>query len=359
MQCKFPFAKLWRNHRVEKIYFLICRMFAVILSFAVLIFCGFIYIFPHYYISELAISFLPYRIAVLFVGLFLSLIGLRKYLSARRWGSAFTRFQWFAGLFVVAFGLLFLLYSRQFSHFYDREVTETQWSGAMTFLFANIHKDNDDYAWIQQLIREENPDVLLFVEFSDHHYDALQSFLEKEYPYSNSTTRSQTFVGSMVFSKQKIENRADDFPQGTWRYGYFSLHIWGEDYYIYLVHTSSPDSYQHFVMRNEQLEVFERDFYLHETSREHDNVIVVGDFNVTPRSAYYNGLQDAFSGVLSNATRGIPWLLTWKFPRFPLLQAHIDHLRVSSGVVVQNLQSIDVPGSDHRGFLFEIIHDKS
>lgn len=182
----------------------------------------------------------------------------------------------------------------------------------------------------------------------------MKSFLQEYYPYSNSTTRSKTFVGSMVFSKQKIENRADDFPQGAWRYGYFAINIGQKDYYFYLVHTSSPDSYQHFVMRNQQLKTFEEDFYLHEKSREHNNVIVVGDFNVTPRSAYYDGLQAAFSGTLSNATKQFPLLFTWKLRQFPLLRAHIDHLRISSGVTLTNLQSVYVPGSDHRGYLFEI-----
>lgn len=56
----------------------------VILSFAVIVFSGFIYFFPDYYVSELAVSFLPYRIVLLFVGLLLSLISVRKYLRAKR-----------------------------------------------------------------------------------------------------------------------------------------------------------------------------------------------------------------------------------------------------------------------------------
>jgi endonuclease/exonuclease/phosphatase (EEP) superfamily protein YafD len=40
-------------------------------------------------------------------------------------------------------------------------------------------------------------------------------------------------------------------------------------------------------MRNEQLQTLEKDFYAHEKSRQHDNVVVVGDFNITPWSVYY------------------------------------------------------------------------
>ncbi|MBU0626817.1 hypothetical protein KKG31_03405 [Patescibacteria group bacterium] len=80
-------------------------------------------------------------------------------------------------------------------------------------LYGNIHKDNTNYTAIQSMIEQADPDVVLFVEFSDNHYANLKDFLQKNYPYINSTTRSEKFIGSMVFSKYPIENRADDFEQ--------------------------------------------------------------------------------------------------------------------------------------------------
>jgi hypothetical protein len=53
----------------------------------------------------------------------------------------------------------------------------------------------------------------MFVEFGESHYNNLKDFLQKRYPYINSTSWSKKFIGSMVFSKYPIENRADDFPQ--------------------------------------------------------------------------------------------------------------------------------------------------
>lgn len=327
----------------------------VIISFVVFVFSGFVYFFPKFYVSELGLSFLPYGIIILFVGLVLSLIYTKKYLRAKKANQSFPWYQWFAGLFAIAFGVLFLLYSSMFTSFYENTLPKHEVStGSVKVLFANIHKDNRDYTWIEQLITKENPDMLMFVEFADHHYTAMKSFLQTYYPYSNSTTRSKTFVGSMVFSKQKIENRADDFPQGMRRYGYFSLLLGGKNYYFYLVHTSSPDSYQHFVMRNEQLQTLEKDFYTHEKSRKHDNVVVVGDFNITPWSVYYKWLQSAFSGVLTNVTKQFPVLFTRNLRKLPFVEAHIDHLRVSSGVTVTDLRSVVMPGSDHKAYLFDI-----
>jgi hypothetical protein len=80
-------------------------------------------------------------------------------------------------------------------------------------LFSNIHKNNTNYEGIKKTISDNDPDMLMFVEFADHHYDNLREFLQAQYPYTNTTTRSKKFVGSMVFSKYPLTNRADDFPQ--------------------------------------------------------------------------------------------------------------------------------------------------
>jgi endonuclease/exonuclease/phosphatase family metal-dependent hydrolase len=107
-------------------------------------------------------------------------------------------------------------------------------------------------------------------------------------------------------------------------------------------------------MRNEQLTTFVENFKSHEADRQRKNIVAVGDFNITPRSPYYSILSDAFSGELVNITKRIPFLFTRKFKYLPLFQAHIDHLRTSSSLMVESLETITMPGSDHRAFLFTI-----
>jgi len=138
------------------------------------------------------------------------------------------------------------------------------------------------------------------------------------------------------------------------RYGYFSLPYSGQQIYFYLVHTSSPDSYSHFIMRNNQLNSFVQDFKNHESNKKRDNVVVVGDFNVTPWSSYYSILSDAFSGELVNATKRIPFLFTRRLKEFPVFQAHIDHLWTTPSLTVQDLRILVMPGSDHKAFLFTL-----
>jgi endonuclease/exonuclease/phosphatase (EEP) superfamily protein YafD len=80
----------------------------------------------------------------------------------------------------------------------------------------------------------------------------------------------------------------------------------------------------------------------------------VGDFNITPWSVYYKWLQSAFSGVLTNVTKQFPVLFTRNLRKLPFVEAHIDHLRVSSGVTVTDLRSVVMPGSDHKAYIFDI-----
>lgn len=307
--------------------------------------------FPWYYISELMLSFLPYMSWIACVFTIISFVQFKKRLKP--WYHHVRRYlRWFSFL---AFCFLFFRYSKQFNHFYSTEpFVQSSQSGSLKILFANIHKYNDDYEEIEKTITDTDPDMLMFVEFNDQHYEYLKDFLKKHYPYTNSTTRSKTFVGSMVFSKYPLTNKAYDFAQWMRRYGYFSLPYKGQQIYFYLVHTSSPDSYNHFLMRNTQLTDFVQDFNIHESDRKHDNIVVVGDFNITPRSSYYPILADAFSGELTNVTKNLPFLFTRSFKEFPLFKAHIDHLRTTDSLAVDTLKSIPMPGSDHKAFLFTL-----
>jgi len=330
-------------------------MLYVLISACLIVFSGFAHFFPRYYVSELFLSFSPYWIGIFFCWLVLSLIFLRRYMRRKPEMELLPWYFKLSGLFSLCFALLFFVYAHQFSSFYLPTPAPLSASGStITVLFANIHKNNEQYSGLEQLIIKTNPDVLLFVEFADHHYEHLKTFLKARYPYINSTTWSKQFIGSMVFSKQKVENRADNFPQWMWRYGYFSLSLNDRPYYFYLIHTSSPDSYAHFLMRNNQIASFDKDFALHALQRRSwSSVVVVGDFNTTPWSASYTDIDRVFSGTLVNMSKYLPFLRTWRLFEAPFVQAHIDHIWANSGLV-QWLSVLPVPGSDHLAYLFQV-----
>lgn len=325
---------------------MIATLFIVILVFLFPLF------FPGYYVSELLISFLPYIAAISILFIVITFVNFRKKAKPGYHSSAH---HYFRGVSFLVFCFLFFWYSKQFNNFYLQEPSiQSIQSWNIKVLFANIHKDNTKYEAIKKTISATDPDMIMFVEFADHHYVNLKEFLQASYPYSNNTTRSKKFVGSMVFSKYPLSNKADDFPQWMRRYGYFSLPYNNQEIYFYLVHTSSPDSYNHFLMRNEQLTTFVKDFKSHESDRKHDNIVAIGDFNITPWSSYYEILSNTFSGELVNITKRIPFLFTRGLKGLPLFQAHIDHLWTSSSLKVQTFETISMPGSDHKAFLFTI-----
>lgn len=310
--------------------------------------------FSKNYISELAISFLPYLIVINILWMVISFISLRIYLKKTTISKVKRNIRW---VLLIWFGILFIIHSNTFNKFYNYETwVETTPSSSIKVLYANIHKDNTDYSWIKKTIQDTNPDLILFVEFSENHYTHLKDFLQTRYPYINSTTRSKKFIGSMVFSKYKIENWANNFPQGRWRYAYFSIQKEWPQQYFYLIHTSSPDSYAHFDMRNKQLTSFINDFQSHQKwyRAVNDKVFIVWDFNITPRSPYYKEFENWLGTWLINITRQFPIVFTRTFAQLPIFRAHIDHIRSNDADSVQEIKTVKIPGSDHKWFTFTI-----
>lgn len=119
---------------------------------------------------------------------------------------------------------------------------------------------------------------------------------------------------------------------------------------------SSPSSKKNFDMRNKQILTFLNDFNIHRNLHRTrgDKVVLVGDFNTTPWSPWYWRFADVFEGEFVNITRSFPILFTWKLLNFPVLWAHIDHIFVNKEVSISDLHQVNVPGSDHKGFSFEV-----
>lgn len=167
-------------------------------------------LFPGYYLSELMISFLPYLTAFAGGLLVVSFVYTNKMLRSRHQEN----YRRYWGLVFLLFCVVFFLYSKQFNAFYstDRLPRDSD-TPSLTVLFANMYKNNRSYIPIQDMILKYDPDILMFVEFAPHHYEQLKDFLKTHYPYTNNINRSTTFVGSMVFSKYPIHNKAQEFPQ--------------------------------------------------------------------------------------------------------------------------------------------------
>ena len=123
------------------------------------------------------------------------------------------------------------------------------------------------------------------------------------------------------------------------------------------MHTSAPVSKKFFDMRNKQigeLVSILTDYYSDKSTIP--NLMIAGDFNITPRSHYYKSFQNSLQNMqlyditsnLQSTTYKSPLPYTWCLQQVSFLCAHIDHIWSSNSM---NLQLIKVIGSDHYGFV--------
>lgn len=320
-------------------------MFFVILIFIISIVLFFAYLFPSFYFSELVLSFLPYIVLftiLAFATQFVLLKNKKVWIYAK-----------FSPLFILLFGLLFFLYSKDYTNFYNWNWFDQQeWTG-INVLYSNILYKNHNYTGILDWINQYDADVVLMVEFTDEHYQNMKEILHDKYPYSARTSWSQKYFWNVVFSKYPIDNLTDNVDQWTWRYSHFNLKHNDKNYYFYLVHTSSPVAYKFFIMRNKQFNILMNDFEKHDLEQSQNNhVMVLWDFNVSPWSIYYKKLEAVMSGF-KNMTKNFRILFTWRIKLLPFIISHIDHIFIDDDSVVSNITKLNTPGSDHRWFFIE------
>lgn len=257
--------------------------------------------------------------------------------------------------FILHLGVAIYLFS-QYIGFYTTDSSSfsvSQQTGGIRILYANIFKDNTRYDELLDIIKFYDPDVILFVEYSDEHDKVLGEYLYDEYPYSNRINWSNRFIGNVVVSRYPTTNLARDFDFGEWRYGYVSINAFDTDYYIYLVHTSAPNTYENWIARDRHIHRFENDIKEDALSRANDAaVLVVGDFNVSPWSPAYVSVDTAISGY--NITRESYGVFTWCVAGIGLVCAHIDHVWLGGDIDLLHREKIDIPGSDHDGILFDV-----
>jgi len=227
----------------------------------------------------------------------------------------------------------------------------------MRVYYANILYTNYDYESLKKQIEANNPHVVVLVEFSSQHEEALKDWFQERFPYVNRNSRSTKLAGDVVFSKYPIRDLLVNYPQesGRWRYSYFSMQHGEKELYFYVVHTSAPVSVYNFNMRNEQLKKLNEEFLLQARDRPEDiPVVMIGDFNVSPWSAFYKSFEKRFEGILRNIARDYRPFFTWSLWAQEILIAHIDHIFVSDDIQIGAFYVEDLPGSDHHAIIFDV-----
>ena len=316
-----------------------------------------LYFFRESFIAELTISFVPYIIWFCILALIIEIYLIIHESKRRR------KHKSIKILFTILIAILTIwiwtLYSSEFFWFYnqnDESIRITSKNWIKTF-YANILYKNTDYESLKEKIIQENPDIVILVEFSDEHEDEMKDFFKENYPYMNRNSRSTMLAGDVVFSKLPIEDAYTTWIEWRWNRKYSYIQIECEDstfecknnFDLYVIHTAAPVSVENFEMRNNQLEKLWLDF---KQNNNPNPVIVIWDFNLSPRSYYYKkliknrNLKNALSFQSPNYTRSL--LQQWIF------RSHIDQLFISSDIRISPITIENLSWSDHRSFSFSI-----
>lgn len=226
-------------------------------------------------------------------------------------------------------------------------------------LSSNVNIQNQNYSKVLSLVRQEKPDIAIFMEIDRAWAEQLDS-LKDILPYSLVNANPYN-LGIALYSKRKLEDASIAFfgveqnPTILTR-----LNLNGQTLSLVATHPPPPIRKLLFHARNKQLDEIAQ--YIKSLSTR---VIMAGDLNITMWSPYYKRFVNKTK--LENARQGFGLVPTWpiktsyppysKIPAFltGLLSIPIDHCLMSPDIKVAKIRSGSNVGSDHRPLITDLV----
>ena len=210
----------------------------------------------------------------------------------------------------------------------------------------NVLTSNRKDAEVLEFLNQQDPDVLVIMESSQRWVNSLRN-LRETMPYFRLEPRSDNF-GLCLFSKLPLED-FESVQLGSESVPSFITRLQIGDHEVQLIatHPLPPMSRRYADARNEQLNNAAMQFD-QEVSR-----VMVGDFNLTPWSPYFEEVCE--QGSLVSAGKGFGIEPTWYvFPTW-LGGLKIDHVLISPDLGVAQFEVGPNLGSDHRPVLVDLV----
>lgn len=314
------------------------KKFFLILSFIYSIGLLFFLVFEKYFLRDLLINFSPY-IVLLHIP-FLFVLGILALLTERS-------FQRTAKLIIVGIAISMLFQAANiFASSFSFETTKATPMSLppLKVLFSNVMKFNNDPSRLLKLIEKEKPDIIGIAELTPVFSKAFEG-LKESFPF-RAVFPATTGFGIGLYSKYElfdpmIVTLSNDIPFIKSRF------FWnGKFLDLFVVHLLPPVTPTWFDQRNTSLEE------LSTFIRKDNPTVVMGDFNLTPWSAFYKhftkqtGLKNA-----RNFRNGFQ--MSWYGYGFYL---PIDHIFHSSDIVMNRFEIGPDIGSDHYPLISELTH---
>lgn len=199
-------------------------------------------------------------------------------------------------------------------------------------------------------IKAENPDIFFILEANKTHSDALRTEFKTNYPYQVLMPKENAF-GMVAASKTPFTFKwktpsnpkiqvLDNFilvtrihPKGSAPINFFALHA------------PPPMSPKLFAQRNADLEYIPQMMNAKLKSPE-TNVIVLGDWNITPYSPFFSQLLRDTGLKNQTTTRYFP--PSWPAGFYPPFQIPIDYILHKGKIRLVEKRLGPSLGSDHR-----------
>jgi endonuclease/exonuclease/phosphatase (EEP) superfamily protein YafD len=220
-------------------------------------------------------------------------------------------------------------------------------SGALRILFANVLEKNHDFERLVSVVDAADADVIVFAEV-DADALALVRLRLPRYPYCHERAIGPRPLGMGLLSAEPpLTSRIIPIDDASAPLVLARYAIDGRQLTIIGAHPLPPYRAQWFERRNRYMSI------LAEVVREEaGDVVVLGDFNITPWAHHYRRFL-AESG-LHDSRAGFGLQTTWPafLPR--LLRIPIDHCFHTAGVRILTRCILGTTGSDHLPIVVDI-----
>jgi endonuclease/exonuclease/phosphatase (EEP) superfamily protein YafD len=239
--------------------------------------------------------------------------------------------------------------------------TQIDGSTHLKIINANIFVLNRNHDKTISFIRQENPDIAIFIEAYKTWAEKL-AVLKDILPYTTELSTEYN-LDIVIFSRLPLEkvtltNFGSDKPPSKFKRASLiaDLNIGGQTVTLIATHPPTPIRPIVFTSRNQILENISE--YIRTLNHP---VILAGDLNITMWSPYYRKLI-ANSG-LRNARQGFGILPTWPTDKAQnkfvgrisgLVAIPIDHCLVSHEIAVQNIRTGPNVDSDHLPLITDV-----
>lgn len=224
--------------------------------------------------------------------------------------------------------------SIRFLNFTIRKSPSQNGDKQLTILFFNKLFSNRNYLEIDEKIKQINPDIIGMAELQDREIEKIPAL--KNYPYITiKPSRPNASLG--LFSKYDfITEDFKELPHAI----VSTMEIQGTTYQVIVFHPSPPIYAGSIHSRDNDL----KNLHQHLEILDTENIILLGDFNVTPWSPSYIQYLSKLKW-LKNVAQGTGIHTTLRKGPFMVF---IDFIFVPKKSHVQSFTTKYMQGSDHK-----------